>query len=194
MKVTLPNIARFWKRLMFPPDTDQYRYNRLVLRYDIPWEPWLHAAVWIGTITALVVGERGIMPPINGIDWSWIFFGLLSPTLGFFSVWTLEHYKGRPRYFALWGRMIADAGLATTILLYQLDRYISHDELEAVGLGHGVIPNVVLFFSMWFTLTLVWRDIKFIIATEALAAQIYKDVHYVTVADWVSEWGDDELR
>ena len=194
MRVTLPNIGRFWKRLMFPPDSDQYRYNRLVLRYDMPWEPWLHAAIWIGTFLAVIVGERGVMPPIDGIDWSWIFFGFVSPTLGFFSVWTLEHHKGRSRYFALWGRMIADAGLAICILLYQLDRYLTSDEFGDVGIGVGILPNIVLMFAMWFTATLVWRDIKFIMITEALAAQIYRDVRYVAVSNWNVEWGDDDLR
>lgn len=194
MKVTIPNIARFWKRLMFPPDTDQYRYNRLVLRSDMPWEPWLHCGVWIATFLALFFGEKHVLPPVDGIDWYWIFFGLVAPVVGFFSVWTLEHHKGRPRYYALWGRMLADAGLATAIGLYQLARYLGEDDLEHLGVGYGVMPNLILMLCMWYTLTLVVRDVRFIIATEALAAEIYKNVHYVTVEEWAAEWGDDELR
>lgn len=190
MKVTIPNIGRFWKRLMFPPDDQQYRYNRLVLRYDMPWEPWLHCAIWLGTILAVLVGEHGIMPPIDGIDWYWIFFGLVAPPIGFFSVWTLEHCKGRVRYGALWGRMVSDAGLATAILLYQLDRFLAHEEIQDFG---GIVPNVVLFFAMAFTYTLVIRDLQFIIDTEHLAAQIYRDVHYVTIDEWAAEWGDDGI-
>ncbi len=190
MKVTPLNIARFWKRLMFPPDTDQYRYNRLVLRADMPWEPWLHAGVWLSMIFILIIGEEGVIPPLDGIDWLWVSFGLISPVIGFSSVWVLEHHTGRARYYALWGRMIADLGLVTSLLLYQLDRYLVHEGV-AFGFGFGLLPNTILFFSMWFTLTLVWRDVRFIIATEALAAAIYKNVHYLTVEEWTAEWGKD---
>lgn len=194
MKVTIPNIGRFWKRLMFPPDSEQYRHNRLVLKADMPWEPWLHAGTWIAIILVLVVGERGVLPPIDGIDWYWITFGLVSPFIGFFSVWTLEHHTGRARYFGLWGRMIADFGLAMTILLYQTDRFLVHADNNKLTFGYGIYPNLILFLAMWFTLTLVWRDIRFIVATEALAASIYRDVHYVTVGEWAAEWGDDDGR
>jgi len=175
---------------MFPPDTTQYRYNRLALKYDMPWEPWLHCAVWLGTIWALIFGERGIMPPIDGIDWYWIGFGLVSPVVGFFSVWTLEHHQGKPRYYALWGRMLADAGLTTAILIYLLDR---HMVLQDAGVEVGV-SNIVMFFAMLFTATLVARDLQFIHDTEHLAAKIYKDAHYLTIQEWVTEWGDDDNR
>lgn len=188
MKVTPMNIARFWKRLMFPPDTDQYRHNRLVLKSDMPWEPWLHAGVWVSIILILLIGEEGVIPPINGIDWYWLVFGLVSPVIGFFSVWTLEHHTGRPRYYALWSRMVADFGLVLTILLYQIDRFFVYSELDAFGFGYGVVPNMILFLSMWFTATLVVRDIRFIVATEALAAEIYRNVHCIRVAEWAAEW------
>lgn len=194
MKVTLPNIGRFWKRLMFPPDTDQYRYNRLTLRSDMPWEPWLHCGVWIATFIVIIVGEKGVSPPVDGIDWYWIFFGLVSPFVGFFSVWTLEHHTGRARYYALWGRMISDAGLVIAIMLYQIDRFVVHDEIEFLGLGYGVMPNLILFLAMWFTATLVVRDIRFIIVTEKLATEIYRSARKLSVSEWVSRWGDDDSR
>ena len=193
MKVTLPNIGKFWKRLMFPPDGDLYRDNRLTLKSDLPWEPWLHCGVWISMILILIIGERGVLPPIDGIDWYWLSFGLVSPVIGFFSVWALAHHKGKPRYYALWGRMIADLGLCTAILLYQLDRFLAHNDISQIGFGYGTLPNVVLFLSMWFTATLVVRDIRFIILTERLAAEIYRGVHELAVAEWLSDWGDDAV-
>lgn len=194
MKITPLNIARFWKRLMFPPDTDIYRHNRLVLKADMPWEPWLHATVWIAMILVLCIGEEGLVPPINGIDWYWLFFGLLSPPIGFFSVWFLEHRTGPKRYCALWGRMISDAGLVTSLALYEIARYDGHEKFEDLGWGNDVVPNLVLIACMWFTSTLVWRDVRFIIATEKLAARIYRDVHDLTVIEWNAEWGDDADR
>lgn len=194
MKVTPGNILRFWKRLMFPPDTDQYRHNRLALKTDMPWEPWLHAGTWIAIIITLIVGEQGVLPPIDGIDWYWIVFGLISPPIGFFSVWALEHWGSKARYCGLWGRMISDAGLATAILLYQIDRFIVHNDMSVPGVGYGILPNVILFLAMWFTLTLVVRDIRFIIATEALAAEIYRKVHSIRVDEWAVEWGEDVRR
>lgn len=178
---------------MFPPDTDTYKVNRLTLRSDMPWEPWLHCGMWLAMILILVIGEEGVLPPIDGIDWVWLVFGLVSPVIGFFSVWTLAHHTGKARYYALWGRMIADAGLAIAILLYQFDRFFIHDALGVAVFGYGVLPNVILFLAMWFTLTLVVRDIRFIIATEKLAAEIYHGVHTLRVVEWLSEWGDDAV-
>lgn len=193
MKVTLPNVAKFWVRLMFPPDTEQYRHNRLVLKSDMPWEPWLHAGTWIAVILVLITGEKGVIPPVDGIDWYWIAFGLISPPIGFFSVWTLHYHTGRARYYALWGRMIADLGLAVCIGLYQLTRFIFPEE-GALGFNYGLMSNMILFLSMWFTLTLVLRDIRFIIKTEQLAAEIYRDVHFLTINEWAAEWGADGGR
>lgn len=194
MKVTVRNIARFWKRLMFPPDSEQYRYNRMVLKYDMPWEPWLHAGVWVGMLLILVFGEKGIVPPIDGIDWIWLAFGLVSPTVGFFSVWALEFCKGANRYYALWGRMLADAGLVACLGIYQIARYQQFNEFSVIGFGHSVIPNLILFLCMWFTLTLVWRDVRFIIATEELATEIHKSVRELQFDEWLTERGDDGVR
>lgn len=187
MRITPLNILRYWKRLMFPPDTDQYRHNRMKLLADMPWEPWLHAGVWSSVILILLVGEKGVIPPVDGLDWYWIIFGLISPTVGFFSVWTLEHRTGIARYYALWGRMIADLGLATAILLYQLDRYLAHQE---ISFRYGVLPNVVLMLAMWFTLVLVVRDVRFIIATEELAAQLRKRNELCLA--WLTDRGVDD--
>lgn len=177
---------------MFPPDTDVYRINRLTLRSDMPWEPWLHAGTWISMFAILFIGEEGVVPPIDGIDWYWLTFGFVSPFIGFFSVWTLAHKTGKPRYYALWGRMIADSGLVMAILLYQLDRFLMNNA-DDIGLGHGVWPNLILFLCMWFTATLVVRDIRFIIATERLASEIYRGVHDFVVMEWLTNWGDDAL-
>jgi hypothetical protein len=155
----------------------------------MPWEPWLHCGIWIGVLLALFMGEEGVLPPIDGMDWFWIIPGLVAPVMGFFSVWILHYHKGKPRYIAIWGRMLADFGLAFTIIAYQLDM-VSHHGFEAIGWGHGILPNVILNFAAWFTLSLVWRDIKFIIATERLAAAIYYDLRHITLGEWADRVDD----
>lgn len=164
------NIARYWRRLMFPPDRHEYYADRLLLKADLPWEPWLHCGVWLGTFIVLVSGDAGILPPVNGVDWVWVILGLISPVLGFFSVWALEHGSGKCRYRAIWGRMAADIGLSTAILAYLAARWDS----GLLGVA-GVMSDVILFLSAWFTLTLVHRDIKFLAATEKLASIIHRD-------------------
>ena len=164
------NIARYWRRLMFPPGREAYYVERLLLRADLPWEPWLHCGVWIATFMALIFGDSGLVPPVAGIDWIWVVLGLGSPPLGFFSVWALEHGRGIVRYRAIWGRMAADIGLSTAIISYLCDR-----------LGEGllgvsaILSDVILFLSAWFTLSLVHRDIKFLSATEELAGVIQRN-------------------
>lgn len=177
MKINLWNIGKFWKHLMFPPVDDEYYRERLSLKADLAWEPWLHCGVWISMLIILITGEEGIMPPINGVDWVWLVFGLVSPPIGFFSVWTLAFKEGKARYAALWMRMVSDIGLCIAMILYQFDRFEDHDDhLEAIGLGHGVLPNLVLFLCVWFTSTLVVRDIRFLFLTEQLAAKIRSGV------------------
>lgn len=189
MKVTVGNVLRFWKKLMFPEASSEYHLDRLRLRMDMPWEPWLHCSVWIGMILILVNGELKVVPPINGLDWPWIVGGLLSPVVGFASVWTLAFKSGRARYVAIWTRMVSDIGLASTIILYQVDRAAIHG-WEAIGWGEAVLPNIVLNFAAWFTLALVWRDIRFIIATEKLAASIYANVRTLSLDEWADRVDD----
>jgi len=164
MKVTPLNILRYWKRLMFPPVKGDYYMDRIMLRADLPWEPWLHCAVWIATIFALFSGDAGIIPPIQGVDWVWVLFGLISPPLGFFSVWALEHGRGKCRYIAIWSRMIADAGLVICLVTYLIARW----DVGLLGMV-SVVSDVIVFFSAWFTSLLVVRDVRFLVATEKLA-------------------------
>lgn len=170
MKVTPLNIVRYWRRLMFPPDRHEYYADRLLLKADLPWEPWLHCGVWIATFLALMFGDTGIVPPVTGVDWVWVSLGLTSPVLGFFSVWELEHGQGKSRYMAIWGRMAADIGLSTAILAYLAARWG-----EGLLGASSVLSDVILFLSAWFTLVLVHRDIKFLSATEQLASIIHRD-------------------
>ena len=176
MRVTPLNVMRFWYRLMFPPRTPAYHRDRLNLKGDLPWEPWLHCAIWIGVIIILLfTGERGVIPPIEGfVDWTWALLGFFSPILGFFSVWMLAFNPGRARYVALWLRMVSDMGLAGAIAFYQYDRWMS--ELGPItDPSVAVLGNVVLFFCFWYIAALVVRDIKFIVLTEKIASCIYAD-------------------
>lgn len=177
MKVTPLNVGRFWVRLMFPRYA-QYHANRLTLRGDLPWEPWLHCGVWLSMFIVLVGGDRGILPPVDGIDILWLAFGLISPPIGFASVWMLAFRSGRVRYVAMWLRMIADAGVVTSLGIYQFDRWCKDSDF---GTAHGVVANVVLDLSIWFMAVLVYRDAKLISATERLAAELYRDARGLTV-------------
>lgn len=168
MRVTPLNIMRFWKRLMFPPDRPDYFLDRVSLKADLPWEPWLHATVWVAVIVTLFFGEVNLTPPSDVADWVWAVFGLLFPAIGFFSVWMLEYGTGRVRYIGIWSRTVADAGLSMAILAYLFNR------MNSGMLGKlSIMGDAVLLASAWFTLTLVKRDIKFIVATERLADAIY---------------------
>lgn len=165
MKVTPWNILKFWKRLMFPPHRSDFYHDRMTLKADLPWEPWLHCGVWIAVLITFIRGEWHLYPPNDAADWIWMIFGFSSPPIGFSSVWVLEHNKGRARYTALWMRMVSDIGLSVAILAYLCNR-IGTGQLGTVS----IMSDVILASAAWFTLTLVVRDIRFIVATEELAA------------------------
>lgn len=189
MKVTPWNIMKFWKRLMFPPHRHDYYSDRLLLKSDLPWEPWLHCGVWIATSLALLFGDTKVLPPINGVDWVWVSFGLVSPPVGFFSVWALEFARGKARYMAIWTRMASDIGLVVAILSY----LVARGQLGLLHLDIHFMSDIILLLSAWFTLTLVQRDIKFLIATEKIATIIHCNVRELTIRE-VLERMDDASR
>lgn len=157
---------------MFPPHS--FHESRLALKGDLPWEPWLHPAVWFGVICALILGDSNILPPVDDLDWVWVVFGLVSPVVGFSSVWMLAYGGGRQRYVALWMRMLADAGIVLAILFYELVRITSHD-FQSGNDRFGFVPNIVMLFAAWYMGVLVWRDVKLVVEVERLASLIYKD-------------------
>ena len=170
MKATPLNIMRFWKLLMFPPtDSSAYFLDRFKLRNELPWEPWLHAAVWAGVLASLALGEPDLLPPSGGEDWTWLLFGLMSPPIGFFSQWVLKYKSGLSRYIAVWTRMVADFGLAVAMSAYLLNHWFALD--DAVH----VMPSVIGAFCVWFMLALVWRDIRFIFIIEKMSRTIYSN-------------------
>jgi hypothetical protein len=173
MKVTPWNIAKFWRRLMFPPDREDFYMDRVTLKADLPWEPWLHCGVWLSVAATMILGESGLYPPADSADVVWLLFGLISPPVGFFSVWALEYNPGKARYIALWTRMIADIGLSVAIVAYLCNRLMTGQ------LGtQSIMADMILFLSAWFTMTLVLRDVRFIAATEKLAALIHRDLRH----------------
>lgn len=185
MRVTPWNIAKFWKRLMFPPDRHDFYVGRLTLKSDLPWEPWLHAGVWLAVLMTIILGEFGLYPPTDPPDLVWLFFGLVAPPVGFFSVWMLEYNPGRARYVALWLRMVADVGLAVAIGAYLFNRLMTGQ------LGtQSIMADMILGLSAWFTMTLVARDVRFILATEKLASLIYCDRRNLTLSEWAGQVDD----
>lgn len=168
MKFTPWNISKFWYRLMFPTSSSHHLQERLNLKGDPPWEPWLHCSVWLATWLVLLTRL-----PLERPDVAWIILGLTSPLIGFLSVWVLANgcSKGWMKYVAMWTRMIADGGLALTIALYQIARWEEH--------GHPVMANMIMAFAVWYMLVLVVRDIRLIRTVERLATYL----HYTDGAD-----------
>lgn len=159
---------------MFPPRHRDYYMDRLTLKAELSWEPWLHAAIWLATLSSLIFKPfESAVPPYNPVDWVWVFFGLVSPPIGFFSVWALEHGHGKARYVAIWTRMASDLGLVIAIITYLISRWDEHwvDDLYHVS-------DVVLLFAGWFCCTLVRRDVEFLLATEKLASILHEREFY----------------
>lgn len=194
MRVTPWNIGKFWIRLMFPPTHEDYHSHRLTLKGDLPWEPWLHCGVWLSTFWVLIFGEARVIPPIDGVDWMWIAFGVMSPPLGFASVWALAFHAGRIRYVALWARAVADLGLVFALSGYQYSRFVAHQNHSWPDGSLGAVGDSLVLLSILYMATLVWRDVKFIIATEKLAALISRDVRELAIAEWISESGSNARR
>lgn len=167
MKVTPANIMKFWGRLMWPPDDDHYLHARMNRLTDLPWEPWLHCGIWLSAIFTMIVGEYHLYPPLDAADWAWLILALSAPPIGFASQWMLAFHKGRLKYWALWLRMISDVGLSLAILCYLINRWYTGDLWVL-----DITADFILMLSMWFTLTLVARDIRLLLATERLAAHI----------------------
>ena len=170
MKVTPGNVARFWVRLMFPPGPENHLRQRLKLQGDPPWEPWLHCAVWI-SVFAVIGAHYAAGQSLDRLDWIWVALGVISPPVGFFSVWILANSEscGRARYVAMWMRLCADAGVVLTIAVYQIVR---------VGEGGRLYPlmaNIVLAFCAWYMATLVARDIHLVRTVEKLAESLYRE-------------------
>lgn len=152
---------------MFPKRGEEYVRGRLELGTELPWEPWLHAGVWCSVILTMILGEWHLYPPRDAADWTWTILGLVSPPIGFASQWILAFNKGRLRYWGLWLRMIADIGLVLAIVSYLCNRwYIGH------LLVFDIMADMILLLSAWFTLTLAVRDVRFLLATEHLAARL----------------------
>lgn len=165
---------------MFPPH--DFHESRLQLKGDLPWEPWLHCCVWFGVIGALIWGDRDIIPPVDRLDWAWAIFGLMSPPIGFASVWMLAYSPGRRRYVAMWMRMLANGGLAACIILYEVERYFENWRRMTLDIGVN-IPNLVFVFCAWYMSVLVVRDIKLVVAVERLAGVIHGDAIHLAAGE-----------
>lgn len=169
MKVSLRNVAKFWVRLMFPPSPDHHLRQRLQLKGDPPWEPWLHCSVWL-SVFAVIAAHRLAGISLDRLDWAWVCLGGISPPVGFASVWMLTYNTGgRARYVAMWMRLVADFGLALTIVIYQIAR------LGEGGHAHPLMANIVLGFSGWYMAVLVVRDVRLVRTVERLADHLYRE-------------------
>ncbi len=135
---------------------------RYSLKPDLAWQPLLYTAVFWGVVTTLVIGDKAVIPPIDGLDWWWAVGGLISPVLGFCAVVMLKYGNGRHRYQAFWLRMAGNAGVALTIITYQIE---SFHELHP-------LTDAIAVSSAWFLIVLIARDLRFIAITERLASAL----------------------
>jgi len=160
-----------------------------LIKAHLSWEPWLHSGIWIATIATLFFGDQGVVPPINGEDWVWVFFGLTAPVIAFLSASAIKRRSGKTRYVAIWARTMADVGLVTGILAYLLARL----NVGLLGVSH-IFGDVILLFCAWFTSILIYRDIKFLIATEKLASFIHRGLCGQISFEEILERNDDAGR
>lgn len=156
---------------MFPPQWSDFQSDRVSLKGDLPWEPWLHPAIWFATMAVLAFGDGVVYPPFDNLDFLWVSFGLASPVLGFSSVWMLHFGDGRRRYQAIWLRAVSGIGLVTGTLIYYFE-YIYRTNSSNVYRPF-IFPSVVVFFCLWYLLVLIFRDAKLIVKIEKLASALH---------------------
>lgn len=155
----------FW-----PPGDASWWRRRLSVKADLAWQPFLFTAVFWGAVITLVYRWLDIMdvdPPgkdIDSIEGIWLWGALTAPVLGYVSVQVIQHGSGRWRYAALWCRLAADIGVATSLLCFGLRRFFD-------GPGHP-FGQAILIACVSFLVFLTVRDVKFLIATEHLASYL----------------------
>ena len=99
----------------------------------------------------------------------WIAGGLLSPLLGFYAVWQIRHSHGHNRYRALWLRLAADIGIASTLGTYELQRLFH--EFQVTEDVHPFVDALFLGALGW-VLVIIQRDLRFLFVTERVADEI----------------------
>jgi hypothetical protein len=172
-QVGIESPFRVLKRLFLPVPLNEYYLARLSAKADLPWQPYLHNAIFWGVILTLLFGEREVIPPVKGIDWIWVIAGLASPIIGFVSLVFLENGTGETRYRAFWLRLAADVGLATAILAYGVDSGIAHQHDRASDIMY--LGDAVLFSALMFLFVLIYRDIKFLALAERVATELHNN-------------------
>lgn len=181
-------LTRFFIDSVLPKHDHKARLN---LQPALSWQPWLHPAIMLGSILTLVFGDRDMIPPINGWDWVWLTAGIISPPLGFWSIWLMKHHTGRVRYRAFWLRLAANAGAVTTMSAYEVARFSV--ELSDPIEYHPLVDTVFL-AAILFMVVVIYRDLKFLVLVERLAAVIYRDVRALTIAEKLTELAADDHR
>lgn len=180
----LRRLNRFFLERVLPADGDEYYAARLSMKPSLPWMPYLHPALLVGSLLTLLFGDRNMIPPINGWDWVWLTAGITSPLVGFWSIWIMHHYTGRLRYRAFWMRLAANIGLLTAMSSYEVARFTVElvDPIEYHPLVDTVFLAAILFVSV-----VIWRDIKFLLVVERVAALIYKQARHEAITEHMGE-------
>lgn len=161
-------VWRWLVRTFLPPEHD----DDWVL---IPWQPLLFAATWVGALILLVVGDFANVPAetsdLNhgGAQYIWLALSLVCPPIGLWSLHMIRTGSGMTRYKGMWIRLGADLGQFTALATYLIAR--------AVGGDYRVYPSVIFAAATVFTALLVYRDVRSLVRTERLAAQIERELH-----------------
>jgi hypothetical protein len=152
----------FW-----PPGNAEWWKQRLSIRADLAWQPFLFTAVWWGACLTMILRILDIYdvdPPgksIDSIEGIWLYGALSFPVVGYISVQVIQNGRGKWLYGALWCRLAADIGVATSLFCFMLREAVT-DEAHPFMLT--IMAAAVLFLTF-----LTVRDIKFLVATERLA-------------------------
>lgn len=184
-------IKDMWKFLhinLFPETNFE---ARLALKADLAWQPYLHPAVLIGCLLTLAFGDRDMIPPVDHWDWLWLAAGIVSPLLGFASIWMMKTKTGRARYRAFWLRLAANLGIITAMTVYEIARFST--EIRHPIEYHPIVDTVFISAIAFMTVVVV-RDIRFLIVVEKVAALIYRDLRHLNITETLEEWAADDNR
>lgn len=181
-------LTRFFVDTLLPKHDHKDRLN---LRPTLAWQPWLHLAVLLGSLLTLVFGDRDMIPPVDGWDWVWLTAGITAPIVGFVSIWLMKHRTGQVRYRAFWLRLAANCGVVTTMSAYEVAR-VSR-EIQYPIEYHPLVDTVFL-AAILFMIVVIYRDVKFLILVEKVAAMIYLDIRSSAIAEKLLELADDDHR
>ena len=151
-------------QVMFPIHSRQW--------HPMPYQPFLFTSLWMSGLVLMLFGDLTTWPLNVEPDTAmimpstWVALLVIAPPLGFASSWLLANKRGKWRYRAFWLRLFSDFTIATALAAYLAAR---------IELGHyHVLLLGVLSGSTLFSVALVYRDLRLLVASERLAKVILR--------------------